>query len=94
MAEVPEGDAEAERAKEAHAQALSEDFHRRIMRLWVRYQRKEQVLTPSEFYRTTALTLMAASAVVAVDCGISYVQFLGMAKKLHDEITSKAPKFS
>lgn len=80
--------------KEKEAQSVSNAFQAEIWEVWKKYQNQDTGLNPTEYYRLTTLTLIHAAAVLAVDCGLTDAQFVGMAKKLHDDIKARAPRFS
>ncbi len=93
MAEVPNGNGAEKTPEELRAQVLSAEFGQALWALWVKYQRSETALPPDVFQRTTCLTILHMAAVLAVDCHINDMQFVGMAKTLWDQAEAKAPKF-
>lgn len=73
---------------------LNDSFSREVWDIWRRLQFQETTVGPNVFYRSTALSLLSITAILAVDAGINDAQFMGMAKRLWDEVHSKAAKFS
>lgn len=94
MAKVLNGDGTQKTPDEERSQQLSDEFSKEVWGLFAKYQQAEKTLNPTQLYQTLALALMHMSAVTAVDCHITDMQFIGMAKKLHDDVLAKAPRFS
>lgn len=94
MAKILNGNAPGYGTEDARSQEVTDHFQKEVWDLWAKFQRNEDILNPTQFYQTTTLALMHMAAVVAVDCGITDMQLVGMAKKLWDDVHAKAPRFS
>ena len=79
MADVPEGNAAKDPAKDAAADALYRAFEKALWVAWAEHQRAEKTLNPSETYRVLCQALISVAARGAVDVGINMEQFAGMA---------------
>ncbi len=94
MAKVPESNGTTDGVAEARSRELNTEFQTDIWALFAKYQQAEDILDPTKFYQTVALSMLSCAAVTAVDVGITDTQFVGMAKTLWDDTFKRAPKFS
>lgn len=79
--------------------ALGKNFEAVIWKVWKGFQEKEarkglKAIDPSIVYKVLVFALMKVAATGAVDCGITDMQLVGMAKTLHDQTKANMPRFS
>lgn len=81
--------------KQTRANKVGAAFEKEVFALFKKFRDKEKKspLTPEEFQRAIAFTLIKCAAVTAIDVKITNMQFLGMSKMVFDDAFRRAPKW-